>query len=431
MKQILFALFACILIGCSSHNNRQQQNRDVSSSSEEVRSVSSMINYKDSNSSLDKNIYEALTTEEVKSIREDIPSFIVFYDKIRPGIFSQSYEVDKVRYKKVSYRSLYSMFKYWESSELKNMIDSQYLSYSEEMERYQAQIDSVSNYFQTFANKIKAKGVPEFDYTKIFKHPEICYFSTEGYVTYVTYALPIRDYEAFIESGINEIVIKVFLTDINNPKKCLWVSDGVVEGRGHVFSGTFTMKLYNGQTWSLRDPRKTYALGDGNFRTGWDLVYKEYDSRLKPYNNFLNSFDWYYEVISCNTSYQRYIKEHLPETVYRYWTSQEGTDKANYIYYRNKMIKEYCNSEFKPFPDYINDIIETRISEKFPDEYSLYQRLKRRNDFNSREFESFFNKYQIINNDWMPSNIELPIVRPDGPFVQSIEYDKRIFRINQ
>lgn len=388
---------------------------------------------------LDKSIYEDMTAEEILGVSDTIPSFRYFYDNIRSRIVSSSDEYDKVEHGEVTYESMYDMFRYWESPELQEFISSYIFSYSEKMTQYQFKVDSVSDYYRTYIDRFKVLGVPCFDYTKIFEHPEPCYIGCANFPysqTDINFILPIKNRDLFDEIGIEKLDFVVTLTDKSNPGQVVYKSHGYYVGK---CCETFTMRLYDGNVWSSHDPKHDHAA-----KYSFARIYPQYlslhldeigvfmnvyDAKKSPRDNFLNAFDWYYEVVS-GPDYNKFIKSKLPENVYRYWMCQEDSNISNYIAARNKMIWEYCDGQFEPLSVCLPMAVDENISTLYPDEFELYQKVQMCSDVDTKEFESMFNKDEYEVGDWVSPYIELPMHHPNGNYIRAAEsvFDKRIPR---
>lgn len=369
-----------------------------------------------------------MTPEEVLSIQNDIPSFRFFYDNIRSRIVQYSDEYERIEYKSVSYKSMYKMFKYWESDDYKNDVASLCQSYESMMSRYQTKIDSISQTYKSVIDKVKDPSLANYNYSKIFNHPELCYFySTRENNTYcqtfVTYILSIKDRELFDQIGFKYLNFDVKLTNRENPEEEIPYNRWM-RGNGGVYGGSYKMTLYDGTYWDIIDPHKSYHVdrsksrlaGYGLYSVGWDMSYPVFDANKTKEENFLKSFDWLYEVADCVPSYNQYLKSAVPESVYYYWMYQEQDNVQQYIHARNQMIRSYCDADFVPLPVSLPRTMEAYVSDLFPNEYYLYSKAKGFQDV-AQQFESMFDRENTSYTDWIPSQLTLPISNPNGNYV--------------
>ena len=384
-------------------------------------------------SSINKSFFEDLTAEEVLKIQETTQSFKFFYDNIRPRIIRGCDDYDKVEYAEVTYKSMYDMFKYWESSELKQIITDYISAYTDEIKNYQVQIDSISDSYRTYIDKFKVKGAPDFDYTRIFEHPPLYHIypgSSYPYgVTEVNFTLPIKSHELFNEIGITKLSFRITLTDKKSPGHKVFQQ---TFSGNHPCFGKFTMNLYDGSIWSLYDPKYHYDARfpvdcEGFELAGIEQFISSYNKRLSPRDNFTNAFDWYYEVIE-GPSYRKFLLNKIPMTVFSYWESQEGSSLPNYVNARNNMIKEFCKKDFSPLYNALPIAIENNIRVNYPLESCLYDKAKTDSEAATRKFESMFNIYPYDGSDWVSPDLKLPISHSNGNYVRVTQFDKRIPR---
>ena len=386
---------------------------------------------------MDRSIYEDFTAAEVLSISETIPSFRFFYDNIRAKIVAKSNDYDKEQFKGVTYKSMYDLFDYWGSADFAELIESTQNAYSEKMAAYQVQIDSISEHFRSIIDSVKVKGAPQFDFARIFKHPELCYIQNDSYYgfphgqTAVSFSLPIRDLDLFTESGIVKLVFDVTLIEKGKPNG----------PTGHL-GEHFVMQLY-GDNWNWCDPKET-VVGHPKYWDELDLddsqtFMKVYSPQLSPAENFNKAFDWYYEVESVGVSYKTsgatsafndYLLRTVPPAVYYYWEAQEGSDISKYVQARNNMIKEYINEFYLPLSQSLPDETESHLLEMYRDEFLLYQVVKKASPQLAEDFEVMSGRINIDCMEWVPAGLRLPISHPNGNYVRAAEYEKRIFREN-
>lgn len=377
-------------------------------------------------SPLSQSIFDDLTPEEVLSIQEEVPSFRFFYDRIRTPILSNCDEYDKVQYKKVTYKSMYDLFNYWGSEELWGIAKDYVSSYDEQMSKFQSQIDTISESYRSLIDKYKVAGVPEFDFAKIFKHPELHYVNYYSGLVLATFELPIKDHNLFDDINFKSLEFKVtlFYNDEGDEIHLATRANDVTR---------FKMKSSNSSTgetrWKLWD---NPAAENGGLEYAYQRFSDSYSSlKVADYptlNTFQKDYDWYYEVESSSPSFNSFVKDKVPEVVYNYWMGQEGSNIDSYINARTRMILEYCDSEFMPLSRYLPSAIEENIVENYPKESYLYQKAVMNNERVTTEFESMFEKIEIGNGDWGTTNIELPISNPNGNYVLSSEYEGRIVR---
>lgn len=377
---------------------------------------------------MDKSIYEDLSAEEVLSISNTIPSFRFFYDKIRARIIYNSDEYDKITYKDVTYNRMYALFNYWGSSEMESYINDNRLSWKKKMIHYQAQIDSVSNHFKRIIDTFKVCDAPEYNYSSIFKHPEVCSFNfgynSPSYYSGIAFTLPIKNQEMFNEIGFEKLEFKVTLT----------TKDGEELRRGSTYhwAGQYTMYAFGDGKWSLSNPSKTYM--PGYFDSVFELKYaSDFNNSYKgssPYKSFEESFDWYYEVLYVIPDYLTFLKNKVPHLIYDYWEAQEDMSISKYISVRDKMIVEYADNDYVPWNQTLPIIVENRMKELFLKEYELYQKAHKKNESNIVEFETMMGKAAFDTEDVMSSDVHLPVINPNGNYVKSYDFDRKNRRNN-
>lgn len=382
---------------------------------------------------MDRSIYEDFTAAEVLEISESIPSFRFFYDNIRAKIVAKSNEYDREQFKGVTYKSIYELFNYWSSADFAGLIESTQNAYSRKMAAYQIQIDSISEHFRSIVDSVKVEGAPQFDFARIFKHPELCYIYNDSYfgfpngLTRISFSLPIRNLGLFNETGINHLDFHVVLFEKGKP-------NGPIAHLNEKFS----MDIYDGNEWGYCDPKDRIPKHwDGLYLDSVPVFMNAYDRQKNPAENFNNVFDWYYEVESIGVPYKTsgatyafndYLKHTIPSPVYSYWEAEEGSDVSKYVNARNNMIKEYIDEDYVPSSQSFPDEIEGYLLDQYRDEFMLYQLVREADPKMTEEFEVMVEKVRINCSEWVPVGFRLPIIHPNGNYVKTAEYDKRIYR---
>ena len=379
---------------------------------------------------MDRGIYEDMTAAEVSELTQSIPTFQFFYDNIRAKIVAKSDDHDRGQYGAVTYNDMYNLFNYLSSSDYLNFIEFERTAYSEKMSAYQAQIDSVSEHFRSIVDSVKVKGGPQFDFARIFKHPELYgIYPQRNFprgITEVVFTLPIKNQNLFNEIGIKNFDFKIILFEKGKP-------DGPKADFG-AYPYPFRMKL-DGNNW---------VLGSGMFfgrPHGKEIILSEssvfmehYNPQKTPGKNFVDIFDWWYEAYNgpsplSSGPFLRYVENKIPPAVYGYWKTQECADISKYIYARNRMINEFVDEYYTPINNYLPELIERHLLDIYHDEYILYQRVNKINLKLTEEFDAMIGRITVDLSEWLPTGLQLPISHPNGNYIiDAAVYDKRIFR---
>ena len=381
---------------------------------------------------MDRSIYEDFTAAEVLEISETIPSFRFFYDNIRAKIVAKSNDYDKEQFKGVTYKSIYELFNYWSSAAFEELVESNQNAYSSKMAAYQIQIDSISEHFRSIVDSVKVKGAPQFDFARIFKHPELCYINNDSYfgfpngLTRVSFSLPIRNLGLFNETGICHLDYHVILFEKGKP-------NGPIAHLDEKFS----MDIY-GNEWDYCDPKNRFPKClEGLYLERFPVFMNAYDRQKNPAENFNNVFDWYYEVESVGVPYKTsgatsafndYLRHTIPSAVYSYWEAQESSDVSKYVNARDNIIKEYFDEYYVPSSQTLPDEIDGYLLDQYRDEFLLYQMVKKAAPIIIEEFDEMMDKVSIDCSEWLPAGFRLPMIHPNGNYIKPAEYDKRIFR---
>ena len=385
-----------------------------------ILSVSSCVKQK---SILDRGIYEDMTAAEVSELTQSIPTFQFFYDNIRAKIVAKSDGHDRGQYGAVTYNDMYNLFNYLSSSDYLNFIEFGRTAYSEKMSAYQAQIDSVSEHFRSIIDSVKVKGGPQFDFAKIFKHPEFygLYYLAQNFprgITEVVFLLPIKNQSLFSEIGIKDLDFDIILFEKGKP-----------DGGPKVRLDNFKMKLYGDDWVSGLGSYGQRRLNGINTTLSASAVFMEhYDPQKTPNKNFEDIFDWWYEPYMSSVQFLKYVENKIPPAVYGYWKTQELVDISMYIYARNRMINEYVDEYYTPINNYLPELIERHLLDIYHDEYILYQRVNKINPKLTEEFDAMIGRITVDLSEWLPAGLQLPISHPNGNYIIDAEYDKRIFR---
>lgn len=306
-----------------------------------------------SSNGLNKSITEPLSVEELKVNMKKDTTFTDFYSQIQEvRDWINGDDVLQAKYGDITYKQIKKYLKHaCDSTYFNKKSDKWKEEYATLYPKYDKQVDSIITYWKAYKEQYNMDSLVVIEYEKLWKE----YYSYIGSIKNVNIGFKITP----LKGPIDQLIFRYEMrTKVSN------------DGNSSIYS-----RLWNSHSCVASSPiTKPTVLY-------WEADYSD-EKKLEGCSSedVKRDYDFIIELVNVRVNGENYEDKLklIPESVsdlFRWGDYNFMTE-----YYRDKVIQELINKDYKSFDEYAQPLIEAEMKSYDPDVYGLVKALDDREE---------------------------------------------------